>query len=69
MYFYRVSLLLKRVNTRCVVGRHPGRTRFVCVVGVSMLDIYDIVDDDREHNVGEEEEEEEEWKLVSRFAR
>lgn len=34
-----------------------------------MLDIYDIVDDDREHNVGEEEEEEEEWKLVSRFAR
>lgn len=25
-----------------------------------MLDIYDIVDDDREHNVGEEEEEEEE---------
>lgn len=25
-----------------------------------MLDIYDIVDDDREHNAGEEEEEEEE---------
>lgn len=47
--------------------------RFICVVGVSMLDIDDIVDDDdREHNVGEEEEEEEEeekWKLVSRFAR
>lgn len=34
--------------------------RFICVVGVSMLDIDDIVDDDREHNVGEEEEEEEE---------
>lgn len=36
-----------------------------------MLDIDDIVDDDLEHNVGEEEEEgeEEKWKLVSRFAR